>query len=146
MHPSYVDIENELSEVSLEVDHLLSSLAQLDPNEPPLDAQERWEASVVCSSAAEKIYTGCERVMVRIASEVDGVPVSHSENWHMAVLRRMAKPYPGLRGPVISAECYLIMDKLRAFRHRERNTYGMNLDFEIVVTRATEAVAGYERF
>ena len=39
-----------------------------------------------------------------------------------------------------------MMDKLRAFRHRERNTYGMNLDFEIVIERATEAVTGFERF
>lgn len=146
MHPSYVDVANELTEVGLEVDHLSARLARLDPNATVQNPQDRWEASVICASAAEKIYTGCERVMARIATEVDGVPIAHAEGWHMAVLRRMANPYLEVRGPIISAECYLVMDKLRAFRHRERNTYGMNLDFEIVVNRATEAVAGFERF
>lgn len=39
-----------------------------------------------------------------------------------------------------------MLDKLRAFRHRERNTYGINLDFGIVVERGREAVAGFAMF
>ena len=146
MHPSYVDIENEFSEIEREVTHLSVELASIDSLRPAPDTQQEWSSGSVCASAAEKIYTGCERIMARIASEFDGVPVAHSESWHMAVLRRMANTYPERRGPIISAKCYLVMDKLRAFRHRERNTYGINLDFEIVVERATEAVAGFELF
>lgn len=146
MHPGYVDIENEFSEIEVEVDHLSARIARLDPREPPEDMQDRWEATVICASASEKVYTGCERVMARIATEVDGVAVSHSDGWHVALLRRMAKPYPGVRGPIISGECYAVLDKLRAFRHRERNNYGINLDFGIVVERGGEAVAGFAMF
>lgn len=39
-----------------------------------------------------------------------------------------------------------MLDRLRAFRHRERNTYGINLDFGIVVERAREAVEGFGIF
>lgn len=95
MHPSYVDIENEFAEIGVEVEHLLARLSRLDPHEPPADLQERWEATVICASAAEKVYTGCKRIMARPAAEVDGLPVSHSDGWHMALLRRMARPYPG---------------------------------------------------
>ena len=146
MHLCYVDVENELLEIGREAGHLSAKLATLDLNEPPLDFQDEWEASLVCASAAEKVYTGCERVMAKIASDVDGVPVTHSENWHRAVLLRMSHPFPEIRGPIISAKCYSVMDKLRAFRHRERNTYGMDLDYRIVVERASEAVAGFKLF
>ncbi len=146
MHPSYVDIENEFSEIGVEVDHLSARLARLNQHQAPADMQDKWEATVICASAAEKIYTGCERVMARLATEVDGTQVAHADGWHMALLRRMARPFPGVRGPIISGECYSVLDRLRAFRHRERNTYGINLDFGIVVERAAEAVAGFELF
>jgi hypothetical protein len=110
------------------------------------DTQEAWEATHVCGSAAEKIYTGCERVMARLAAEVDQTPVVHPEGWHAALVRRMANPFPGVRGPIISRECHGLLDKLRAFRHRERNTYGINLDLEVVVERGNEAVSIFYRF
>jgi len=33
-----------------------------------------------------------------------------------------------------------------AFRHRERNTYGTNLDFDIVIERSREAINAFEMF
>jgi hypothetical protein len=146
MHPSFVDIENEFDEIGQEVARLSNRLARIDSDSPFPDTQEEWEAALVCASAAEKIYTGCERVMARLAAEVDQSPVVHSDGWHAALLRRMANPFPGVRGPFISKECYGVLDKLRAFRHRERNTYGINLDFGIAVERAHEAVSGFDVF
>ena len=101
---------------------------------------------MVFASAAEKIYTGCERIMGRLAAEIDQSRVVHADGWHAALLRRMAHPFPGVRNAIISESCYALLDKLRAFRHRERNTYGVNLDFEIVVERAREAVLGFNLF
>jgi hypothetical protein len=146
MHPIFVDIENEFSEIAVEAEGLSNRLARLDAEGPLLDFQDRWEATHVCASATEKIYTGCERVMARLASEIDGVPVSHSDGWHMALLRRIARPYPDLRSAIISAECYAILDKLRSFRHRERNSYGVRLDFDIVIERGREALSGLSIF
>src|SRR5262249_53423423 len=113
---------------------------------PPVTGQESWEAGHVCASATEKIYTGCERIMSQIAREVDSAPVAHAEGWHASLLRRMAHAFPGARKEVISDECYRQMDRLRSFRHRERNTYGTNLDFDIVVERSREAVAAFALF
>ena len=146
MHPSFVDIENEFLEIGSEAEHLSARLERLDPFNPPADVQERWEATHVCASAAEKIYTGCERVMARLAAEVDGSAMVHSDGWHSALLRRIANPFPGVRRPIISKECYQVLDKLRSFRHRERNTYGINLDFVIVAERGRQAVAGFAMF
>ncbi|WP_431281584.1 hypothetical protein ACQW02_19540 [Humitalea sp. 24SJ18S-53] len=144
MHPSYVDVENEFFEIGIEAQYLSVRLAHLDALNPPADPQEKWEATLICASAAEKIYTGCERVMARLAADLDGVAVTHAEGWHIALLRRMAHPYPAVRGAVISGECHAVLDKVRSFRHRERNTYGINLDFALVVERAFEAVTAFK--
>jgi hypothetical protein len=146
MHRAFVDIENEFKELEQEVQHLSLALDRhvAGPNLP--DGQEAWELAHVLASATEKIYTGCERVMSHIAWEVDGVRIGHSEEWHAALLRRMANPFPEVREAIISAECYTQLDRLRAFRHRERNTYGLNLDLDVVVQRANEAIVAVHKF
>lgn len=146
MRGSFVDIENEFAEIAIEVDHLVVRLLAIGRDGLPIAGQERWETTLVCASATEKIYTGCERVMTRIAAEIDGEPAKGGDSWHRVVLRRLANAYPGVRGPVISPACYAAMDGLRAFRHRERNSYGIALDLEIVVARARQAVDGFGQF
>src|ERR1700722_5555120 len=125
MHTAFVDIENEFKEIEQEARHLALALDHhaAGPNLP--DGQEAWELTHLLASATEKVYTGCERVMSHIAQQVDGARIGHSEGWHAAFLRRMANPFPGVREAIISNECYTQLDRLRAFRHRERNTYGL---------------------
>ncbi len=146
MRPNWVDVENELAEIAWEVGRLQNRLARITPESLRSGTQEEWEVTLVCASAAEKIYTGCERVMARLAADVDELPVTRSDGWHTALLRRLANPFPGARDAVLSKDCFAILNKLRAFRHRERNTYGINLDAAIVVDRAHEAVAGFALF
>ena len=146
MHPNFVDIENEFVEIAAEAERLSNRLARIDPAGMPANTQDEWEATLVCASAVAKIFSGCERVMARLAAEIDRTPVVHADGWHAALLRRMANPFLDARGPIISKSCHEVLDRLRAFRHRERNTYGINLDFQIVVQRGHEAVAGFSMF
>ncbi len=146
MHATFVDIENEFTEIAQEVAFLALTLAAWSASRAEPGTHREWELTHICASAVEKIYTGCERVMARIATEVDGTPVSHADGWHLALLRRMANPYPGVRAAVISHNCHHDMDRLRSFRHRERNTYGIHLDSDIVLERGTEALQAFHRF
>ena len=146
MRATFVDIENEFAEIAQEVAFLAQTLAAWRSSRAEPGSHREWEFTHVCASAVEKIYTGCERVMARIAAEVDGSPVSHSDGWHAALLRRMANPYPGMRAAVISHRCHQDMDRLRSFRHRERNSYGINLDAGIVLERGTEALRAFDAF
>jgi len=146
MRPNFVDIENEFREIAVEVEHLSRLLSRIVAPRPDDDRQAAWEAGHICASSTNKIYTGCERIMARVASAVDGTPITHSDGWHAALLRRIAHPFPGVRDAVISAACHHHLDRLRAFRHRVRNTYGVNLDYQIVVERGREAVAMFEMF
>jgi hypothetical protein len=146
MHPTFVDIENEFADIGREVEHLARLLARFDAEPVDPHSQAAWEATHICASATEKIYSGFERVMARVASEVDRAPVSHADGWHSALVRRMANPFPDIRSAVISPGCVELLDRLRSFRHRERNSYGFNLDFAIVMLRGQEAVAAFAIF
>jgi len=146
MHAAFVDIENLFIEIALEAQHLALALSRHLAGAALPDGQEAWELTHVLASATEKIYTGCERVMSRIAQEVDGARIGRGEGWHHALLRRMVHPFPGIREAIISIECYAQLDRLRAFRHRERNTYGLNLDLDIVLQRANEAIVAVDKF
>lgn len=98
------------------------------------------------SRRIEKIYSGCERVMAMIASEVDGARLDRQEGWHITLLKRLSHPYPGIRGAVLSPETFKALDLLRAFRHRERNTYGIALDADIVLERSKQAAEAFGLF
>ena len=144
MHAIFVDIGNELTDVAREADHLRVALTRC--KELKSDEQELWEQTHMLASAIEKIYTGCERVMAKVASEYDGASVSRSDDWHVALLKRLAHPFPPTREAVLSPLCFAGLDRLRAFRHRERNSYGIDLDSDIVRERAHEAVETFRRF
>lgn len=146
MHASFVDIENEFREIEQEAYHLGLALERHQVDTDDAKEQSAWELVHILASATEKIYTGCERVMSRIAQEVDGSRIGHGDGWHNALLRRVANPFPGVREAIVSQECYAQLDRLRAFRHRERNTYGLNLDLDVVLQRAREAIAAVHLF
>lgn len=146
MRGVFVDIENELNEIAREADLLAAAIELYRHDAATADRARAWLDVQGLASATEKIYTGCERVMVMIAREIDGAPVDHAEGWHSTLLRRLANPYPGIREAVISGECRDALDRLRSFRHRERNSYGLALDPEIVRERATEACKAFAHF
>lgn len=141
----FVDIENELADIEKEVTLLAGSL-ELIKREARNDETWSWLVLQGLASGIEKIYTGCERVMGLIASEIDHSPVYHVEGWHTSLLKRIANPFPGVRQAVVSDGTYAALDHLRSFRHRERNTYGLSLDSEIVIERAREAVEAFAGF
>jgi hypothetical protein len=145
MQVIFVDIWNEVLDVRREAIHLSIALARKTDG-LTFGEQETWERTHMLGSAIEKIYTGCERVMDLLASNIDGAPVNHSEGWHVALLKRLAHPVPNVREAVISPDCCARLDRLRAFRHRVRNSYGIDLDPAIVLDRAHEAVETLKNF
>lgn len=143
---TFVDIENELSDIANEVEMLRAGVAIFARDSDQADSAWAWLAIQGLASGVEKIYSGCERVMAIIASEIDGGRIEHSEGWHVSLLKRMANPFPEIREAVITDDTYKALDLLRAFRDRERNTYGLVLDSGIVLERAKQTLNAFERF
>jgi hypothetical protein len=99
-----------------------------------------WLAVQGLASAIEKIYGGCERAMAIVAKSVDGQAMEVGDGWHRALILRMANPFGASRPAALSAETVAELDKLRSFRHRERNSYGSALKGERVIEIAADAV------
>ena len=145
MRGIFVDIENELGDIEKEI-AMLAGGVEIYRKSTSEDPAWSWLAVQGLASGVEKIYTGCERVMQMIASEIDGSKISHGDGWHSSLLKRIANPFPGVRDAVISEETYRALDQLRSFRHRERNSYGLVLDAEIVLERASQAKPAFDSF
>ncbi len=75
-----------------------------------------------------------------VAKQVDKQPIQDSSDWHRQLLLRMKNDLPGIRAAVLSEETHDLMNGLRSFRHRQRNTYGSDLDPVRVIELAREAV------
>lgn len=146
MRAIFVDLDNEIKEIAAEVEMLGLALDTHQGTKQNLAPHMFWLAIGGLASGIEKVYSGCERVMAAIASNIDDSPVPHDGGWHATLLRRMHNDFPGVRDQVISDETYRALDGLRAFRHRERNSYGISLDADIVEERAAEAVEAFGMF
>lgn len=71
-------------------------------------------------------YTAAEKIMQRIAEELDGF-LPHGKEWHKDLIVQMASGI-GIRPPVLSEDTADMLDELRAFRHATRNIYPFKLD------------------
>jgi hypothetical protein len=135
------------AEIRAELPRIERTLSELE------DARERLPATdgsrlVLYGAAAllETFYTGVEKVLTRIASAMGGVP--EGQAWHRQVLEDAALDLPKMRPPVLSSRSIAALDPYLAFRHRFRNLYLFDLDWQLMepllqqvagVWRATEA-------
>ena len=127
MHPLAADLRADLEAAVREATMLATALGRFGQAATGHDEALRWLAVGGIASGVEKAYGGMERVLRRIAAEVDG-HVPRDEAWHATLLRRMGSPLPGVREAVVAPETPSRLDVLRAFRHRERNSYAADLD------------------
>lgn len=68
--------------------------------------------------ASTPAWKACSR------NQVDGGVFGHAENWHAQLLAQAAGSNDAVgRGPLISEQTYERLDRLRGFRHIERNVY-----------------------
>jgi hypothetical protein len=75
-----------------------------------------------------------------LSKQIDGHPIEKAGSWHRSLVLRMTHPFGDARPAFLSAASAETMNTLRAFRHRERNSYGSALDFDRVLELADEAI------
>lgn len=141
----FVDIGNEIDDVEKEAEMLSGALKLYQDSSDGQDQVWTWLTTRGLAFGIEKIYTGCEHIMAMIASEIDGARIDHYEGWHIALLKRMAHPFPRVREAVISDECCRKLDRLRSFR-QERSSFGLAPDADMISGKVTEALQAFEQF
>ena len=114
---------------------VLHELGQLEALQGELDLIARADFDVTSAktralaSILHDFYTGCEHIFERIAEEFEG-GLPSGPNWHRWLLQGMTLDLATVRPPVIGEETAKMLQDYLAFRHRFRNVYGYELDYE----------------
>jgi hypothetical protein len=133
VHPIFVDVRQDLEAAQREAAMVEQArLRYLEVLRASSDPVERWIHVNAVASGVEKVYSGVERGLLRIVRNIDR-HVPEGADWHIVLLRRLANPLPDRRPSVLSPATTQQLNELRAFRHRERNSYVGELEPERVL-------------
>ena len=119
----------ELSEV---IQDILTELTQIENLRQELESLRNLNYTGVYraqGSVLHDFYTGCERVFLRIAQDIDQ-DVPQGERWHVSLLERMEAECGDTRPEVISSDLARMLRPYLGFRHVFRNIYGYELQVE----------------
>ncbi|MDI6794259.1 MAG: hypothetical protein QME81_15585 [bacterium] len=110
------------------------------------DFKKNPERTESLSYQLHNLYCAFEDLF-RIVAEHFENSITDKERWHAELLKRMKIEVEGIRPAFISEDIYVILDKLRAFRHRFRHAYTYDLDpdeIELVLEKAIRLKGIYQ--
>ena len=129
--PLFVDLRIALGNAepirNILVDHLATGA---DPTAAASPSQ-RALLDAGLAQMIQSIYLAAENLLLNIAASNDGGAPAKDENWHAALLARMAHEFPGRRPAVLSNPS---LDILNELRYCPRTTL-------VIAPRASSAVA-----
>ena len=120
IHRVISEIEEELGNI----ERLLSELNEHQKDEPRNSFYLRAVGSIF-----HDFYCGVERIFERIAEELNG-GIPEGDNWHTQLLKDMTLQIEEVRPAVISKELLAELKGYLEFRHRFRNIYGFELEWD----------------
>ncbi len=86
-----------------------------------------YDKRFVFAMKVQQFYTAIEALFKQIAKSFEN-HVENLNNFHNELLIRLNTDVPKIRPAVISQQSFLLLDKLRAFRHFIRHAYDCELD------------------
>src|SRR5262245_11801692 len=81
------------------------------------------------SMKTQQLYTALEDLFKQIAKSFEN-HIEKLETFHKELLKRMTIDMPKMRPQVLSTKSFLLLDKIRSFRHFIRHAYDCELDVE----------------
>jgi uncharacterized protein YutE (UPF0331/DUF86 family) len=88
-----------------------------------------FEKTFMFAMLLQQLYTALEDLFKQIAKSFEN-HIEQLESFHKELLVRMNTDIPKIRPAVISTKSFLLLDKIRAFRHFIRHAYDCQLDSE----------------
>jgi len=119
----------ELEEVMQDIQAELTQMESLCRELESLRGLDYAGVSRAQGSVLHDFYTGCERVFLRIAADIDR-DVPQGERWHIDLLERMEAERGEIRPEVISGDLARMLRPYLGFRHVFRNIYGHELQID----------------
>lgn len=121
-----IDLIAEIEDELVQLDKLATGITHTWATLP----EEPGERRIHEESLALKLhnfYTGCERILKNIATDING-GVPDSFDWHRRLLHTMCLDLENIRPAVISKETETALSEFLSFRHVVRNIYGFAID------------------
>jgi hypothetical protein len=143
-HPLFILINKELDDLDQESGYLCAAQDALHKDLPAVHPQLDQIVYIAMASTIEKLYTGMEKCLQRIAANVDEFSPK-GDSWHKDLIDQMEIATED-RPAVLSRDTANALHALRAFRHRERNIYGGVLERKRVITLSEDALALIKAF
>src|SRR5687767_7184364 len=125
MHPALSLAKRKLDDLSAEFRQVLDIEAEVIPRIAAITSPAGTVAkNSLRATGIEGVYTGIEGVLKEILIVIDGGVFAGAESWHAHLLAQAAEPNQDKgRIAIISERTYDLLDRLRSFRHLERNIY-----------------------
>jgi predicted nucleotidyltransferase len=114
-------IEDELEALKRIVNEIQDGVGSLE------DRASQFAMNAL-ASYLHQFYTGCERILERIAVTVDGARPGGAFS-HANLLAQMAQEVPGVRPAILNEALWLSLQDYLAFRHFFRHAYGYTLEW-----------------
>ena len=115
--------------LAAEIDHELQRLDELRDELATAPRDDDTFTLRARGSMLHDFYCGVERILVRIAEELNG-GVPQGEQWHRQIVTDMTLVIPDVRPAVIDAALAEELGDFLRFRHVFRNVYGSLLQAE----------------
>ena len=138
--PLFLDLRIALGNAEPIRTILLEHLAEVAGGNSSALPSQRALLDTGLAQMIQSIYLAAENILLKIAASIDGGAPAKDENWHAALLARMAHDFPGRRPAVLSNPSLAILNELRGFRHVARNTYAHLLDHDRLISNAGLAI------
>ncbi len=138
--PLFVDLRIALANAEPIRELLSDHLTAGDEALSTLTPAQRVLLDAGLAQMIQSLYVAAENILLKIATSVDGGAPAKDENWHAALLARMAHEFPAHRPAVLSTQSLDHLTRLRGFRHVARNTYAHQLDHDRLINNAEFAV------
>ena len=116
------DIDREVKQIETLARECREVVQDLD--ETPSLLEVRGTGSIL-----HDFYSGVERILERIATELDG-GVPTGRDWHAQLLARMSEPVEKVRPRVVAPETADLLRPYLRFRHLVRHSYGTELRWD----------------
>lgn len=96
------------------------------------------------AARAQQFYTAMEDLLKQIAKAFEN-HVENTNSFHKELLTRMNVEIPKIRPAVLSQQSFLMLDKVRSFRHFFRHAYDCELDEAALRALQTKIRDGYSQ-
>lgn len=142
MEPLIVDVENEIKFISIEIETLKRKKQRIQEEKDPENIDSHIKAIAL---TIHSIYSGYEKIIEMLIKGLDG-DLPAAIEYHSALLKRATYEVPDIRPAIISEETFIILNALRAYRHKLRRIYTYLISHKKILNMTEDTIRSFNLF